>query len=125
MPNRILIIDDDPDIRIYLKTLFEKNGYETDQAENGEVGEEKAKAFQPHLITLDILMPKQSGMRFFKNLKGDDTLRDIPVVILTGVSQYRELHENDFSSPDDLPAAFIEKPIKQEQILETVRELIP
>ncbi len=124
MAHRIMIIDDDLDIRTYLKTLFEKNGYETELAEDGEVGFEKAKAFHPDLITLDILMPKESGMKLFKNLKGDDTLREIPVVILTGVSQYLELHEHDFSS-SDRPAAVIEKPIQQEKILETVRELIP
>jgi DNA-binding response OmpR family regulator len=119
-----MIVDDDPDIRTYLKTLFEKNGYETETAEDGESGFEKARVFQPSLITLDILMPKESGMKLFQKLKGDDTLKDVPVVILTGVSQYRELHENDFSS-SQLPAAFIEKPIKQDQILATVSELIP
>jgi len=119
-----MIVDDDPDIRTYLKTLFEKNGYETETAEDSESGFEKAREFQPSLITLDILMPKESGMKLFKKLKEDDTLKDVPVVILTGVSQYRELHENDFSS-SQLPAAFIEKPIQQEQILATVSELIP
>jgi DNA-binding response OmpR family regulator len=124
MAHRIMIIDDDQDIRTYLKTLFEKNGYETETAEDGEKGFPKAKAFRPSLITLDILMPKESGMKLFKKLKEDAILKDVPVVILTGVSQYRELHENDFL-PSQLPAAFIEKPIRQEKILETVRELIP
>jgi FixJ family two-component response regulator len=69
-------------------------------------------------------MPKASGMRVFKKLKQDAILKDVPVVILTGVSEYRELHESDFP-PSELPAAFIEKPIRQEEILKTVRELIP
>jgi twitching motility two-component system response regulator PilH len=124
MAHRIMIIDDDQDIRTYLKTLFEKNGYDTETAEDGEKGFLKAKAFQPSLITLDILMPKESGMRLFKKLKEDAILKDVPVVILTGVSQYRELHESGFP-PSQLPAAFIEKPIRQEEILKTVRELIP
>jgi len=123
MAHRILIVDDDPDIRTYLKTLFEKNGYETQTAEDGEKGLETARAFRPALITLDILMPKESGMRLFQKLKEEADLKDVPVVILTGVSQYRELHENDFPA-SQLPAAFIEKPIQQERILQTVRELV-
>jgi len=124
MAHRIMIIDDDQDIRTYLKALFEKNGYETETAEDGETGFRKAKAFRPALITLDILMPKESGMRLFRKLKEDAIFKDVPIVILTGVSQYRELHENDFPT-SELPAAFIEKPIRPEKILETVRELIP
>jgi len=124
MAHRIMIIDDDQDVRTYLETLFQKNGYETETAEDGEKGFRKAQAFRPSLITLDILMPKESGMKLFKKLKEDAILKDVPVMILTGVSQYRELHENDFP-PSELPAAFIEKPIRQEEILKTVRELIP
>jgi len=124
MAHRVLIIDDDPDIRTYLKTLFEKNGYTTETAENGEAGLERARAFRPDLITLDILMPRQSGMKLFKNLTEDATLRKVPVIILTGVSDYPELHAQDFDA-SEAPAAFIEKPIQPDKILATVRELIP
>ena len=111
MGKRIMIIDDEKDIRVYLKTLFEKNGYETETAKDGEEGFPKTKAFKPDLITLDILMPKQSGIRLYNQLKEDEDLKDIPIVVLTGLSQYQQFYQQDFPE-DELPDAFIEKPIQ-------------
>ena len=84
MAKRIMIIDDETDVRLYLKTFFEKNGYETSTAKDGDEGFINTKAFSPDLITLDILMPKQSGIRLYAKFKEDDQLKDVPIVVLTG-----------------------------------------
>ena len=123
MAKRIMIIDDEKDIRLYLKTLFEKNGYETETAQDGDEGYPKTAAFKPDLITLDILMPKQSGIRLYSKLKEDDGLKAVPVVVLTGLTQYQQFYQQDFPE-DELPDAFVEKPIQQEQLLKIVEDLI-
>ena len=123
MAKRIMIIDDEKDVRLYLKTLFEKTGYETETAQDGDEGYPKTVAYKPDLITLDILMPKQSGIRLYTKLKEDEALKDVPVVVLTGLTQYQQFYHQDFPE-DELPDAFVEKPIQQEQLLKIVQGLI-
>ena len=123
MAKRIMIIDDEQDVRLYLKTLFEKNGYETETAHDGDEGYPKTVAYKPDLITLDILMPKQSGIRVYTKLKEDEALKGVPVVVLTGLSQYQQFYQQDFPE-DELPDAFVEKPIQQDALLKIVQDLI-
>ena len=63
MAKKILIIDDENDMRVYLAALFRKAGYETKTASNGEEALLLADSFETDLITLDVLMPKCSGVR--------------------------------------------------------------
>lgn len=123
MAKRIMIIDDEQDVRLYLKTLFEKNGYEIETAQDGDEGYPKTAAYKPDLITLDILMPKQSGIRLYTKLKEDEALKEVPVVVLTGLTQYQQFYQQDFPE-DALPDAFVEKPIQQEALLKIVQGLI-
>lgn len=123
MAKRIMIIDDEQDVRLYLKTLFEKNGYETETAQDGDEGYPKTAAYKPDLITLDILMPKQSGIRLYTKLKEDEALKQVPVVVLTGLTQYQQFYQQDFPE-DELPDAFVEKPIQQDALLKIVQGLI-
>ena len=123
MAKRIMIIDDEKDVVLYLKTLFEKNGYETETAQDGDEGYPKAAASKPDLITLDILMPKQSGIRLYTKLKEDEALKDVPVVVLTGLTQYQQFYQQDFPE-DELPEAFVQKPIQQDELLKIVQDLI-
>jgi len=123
MAKRIMIIDDEKDIRTYLKTLFEKNGFETETAKDGEEGFERARLFKPDLITLDILMPKDSGIRLYGRFRKDEELKKVPIIVMTGLSQYKELYTHDYPEAN-LPDAFVEKPIQQEKVLEIVRSLI-
>ena len=85
---KILVLDDEPSVVTYLEALLQDNGYETVSASNGLEGMEKAREEKPDLITLDISMPEESGLRFYRELKGDPDLAGIPVVIVTGVTGY-------------------------------------
>ena len=122
MAKKILVIDDELDMRVYLTTLFKKEGYETEVAENGEEGYRKAMEFKPDLITLDILMPRRSGIKAYSSLRTNPDTKGIPVIILTGLSR----REDFFGDRDDLPApeALVEKPIVREEFLERVQEII-
>ena len=68
-------------------------------------------------------MPKQSGIRLYAKLKEDEALKEVPVVVLTGLTQYQQFYQQDFPE-DELPDAFVEKPIQQEELLKIVQDLI-
>ena len=121
-PKRILIVDDEQDIRTYLSVLLEDQGYETLQAKDGEEAMQKVQAEPIDLITLDISMPEKSGVKFFREMRTDDRWKHIPVIIVTGVS---EDFRNFISSRHKVPApeGFVSKPINQEEILNLVRIL--
>jgi CheY-like chemotaxis protein len=121
-PKRILIVDDEQDIRTYLSTLLGDQGYETVQAKDGEEAMQKVQAGPLDLITLDISMPEKSGIKFFREMKTDDRWKNIPIIVVTGVS---EDFKKFISSRRQVPApeGFVSKPINQEEILDLVRIL--
>ncbi len=123
MAAKILIIDDERDMQIYLRTLFRKAGYTPEVAPNGEQGVRLAAELEPDLITLDLLMPRKSGVLAYEALRTDTRTRQIPVIILTGLSEHRQLLG---ALPDGVPApdAVVEKPIQREDFLRTVQELV-
>jgi CheY-like chemotaxis protein len=127
---KILVIDDEPDVVAYLETLLQDNGYETTGVSNGRDGMERVKANRPHLICLDITMPEESGVRFYRDLKEDPALRAIPVIIVTGVTGYAgdpEGLKKFLSTRRHLPPpeGYFSKPIDQAEFIAKVRQLLP
>jgi CheY-like chemotaxis protein len=122
MAKKILIIDDEKDMRVYLEALFRKAGYETESAANGEEGLWLAETHQPDLITLDILMPKKSGIRAYRGLRTSEKTKAIPIVMLTGLTRLDDF----FGDLGDLPIpdALFEKPIDREAFLEEVKGIL-
>lgn len=86
MAKKILIVEDDPVVSSYLSDLLQDNGYATVTAQDGEKALEMTKSERPDLITLDIDLPRRSGTLFYASMRRDDDLRDIPVVVVSGVS---------------------------------------
>jgi twitching motility two-component system response regulator PilH len=122
MAKRILIIDDEKDMRTYLGTLFTQAGYQVETAENGEAGLKTAKASPPDLITLDILMPKQSGVRTYRELRSAVETKDVPIIILTGLTQQEDFFSELGSLPR--PDAIVEKPIDRDDFLDKAKKVI-
>ncbi len=122
MTKKILIIDDEKDMRVYLEAVFRKAGYETESAADGDQGVWLAEVHQPDLITLDVLMPKKSGVKAYRGLRSSEKTSSIPVIVLTGLTR----SDDFFSDFGDLPRpeAVLEKPIERESFLEKVQELI-
>ncbi|PKN68798.1 MAG: response regulator [Deltaproteobacteria bacterium HGW-Deltaproteobacteria-12] len=118
----ILIVDDEQDIRTYLSTLFEDQGFKTTLAKDGKEAMQIIQAELPDLITLDISMPEKSGVKFFRDMKMNDQWKKIPIIIVTGVS---EDFKSFISSRHQIPApeGFVPKPISPEEILKLVRTL--
>ena len=126
---KILIIDDEPDVRTYLTTLLQDNGYDTDTADDGIQGMRKAMADRPDLITLDMSMPEKSGMKFYRELKADASLAAVPVVVVTGVTGFggsADDFKSFISSRKSIPApeAFVPKPIDRDELLEILKKLL-
>jgi len=82
----ILVVDDDPDTRTYLTTVLQDNGFATVSAADGTEAMNKIEENLPDLIALDIAMPEKSGVAVYRSLKGDERLKSIPVIIITGIS---------------------------------------
>ena len=123
MGKKILIIDDEKDMRVYLSTLFKKAGYDVTVAENGEIGLETAKKNPPDLVTLDVLMPKKSGVRAFGEFRSTPETKDVPIIILTGLTRQEDFFGDDIG---DLrkPDAIVEKPIDRDDFLAKAKELL-
>jgi len=123
MAQKILIVDDEQDIITYLDTLFKDNGYEVYTAENGVEAVSKAKSYKPDLITLDITMPEESGVKAFRELQENNETKNIPVIIISGVDpEFKKfISSRKQVSP---PAAYFEKPIDRDELMIKVKELL-
>ena len=115
MAKRILIIDDDPVVVKYLKTLFEESDYETDSASNGVEGMEKMKAAKPDMITLDLEMPEEWGSRFFRKKEKEPAYRDIPVIVISGMAGRHAVKS---------AVAYVAKPFDPDKLLGIVKKTI-
>ena len=129
MGNKVLVVDDDPDIITFVVTVLEENSYTPLMAKNGEEGMVKIAEERPDLIILDVLMPKQSGIKMYRELKGDESLKNIPVIILSGIAKRTFLRSQEAltefgSQPVPEPDAYIEKPVEPEELVETIKKLI-
>jgi CheY-like chemotaxis protein len=125
----ILVVDDEPDERSYLTTLFEDNGYATASANDGNEALALVKGNKPDLITLDISMPEKSGIKFYRELKEDAELSNIPVVVVTGVTgmgRNPEDFERFLASRKSIPVpdGFQPKPVEREELLGKVSQLL-
>jgi len=121
-PKRILIVDDEQDIRTYLTALFEDQGYKTVQAKDGSEAMQKIQEDPPDLVTLDVSMPETSGVKFFREMKTNDRWKTIPIILVTGVSvDFKSFISSRQQIPP--PEGFVSKPIDREEILKLVQKL--
>lgn len=95
MTKKILIIEDEKDLRFFLTTAFKTEGFEIIEAIDGETGIEKAKKEKPDLILLDLLLPGIDGFEVLSRLKKDEELEKIPIFVLSNFDQ-EEKKEKSF-----------------------------
>ena len=125
---KILVVDDDQDIRDSLQAILQSQQYSVSTAENRTVGMEKIEAEQPDLIILDVMMEKyEDGFEMARELKHSDQYKDIPILMLTGVKKETGI---DFKSaagdPNWFPVdGFLDKPIKPDILLAEIEKIIP
>ena len=125
---KILIVDDEMDMKIFLSTLFETKGYEPVVSKDGKEGLDKARAVMPDLIILDVMMPGEGGVLMYKKLKSDERLRQIPVIILSAVPRktyqhyLKLLHVKTGAAPEI--DAYFEKPPDAEALINHIETMI-
>jgi len=113
---KILIIDDDPIIRTYLTNLLKDNGYETAVAENAKEALDLVGSETFDLITLDLEMPGEWGTRFFSKLAQDKRKKNIPVIVISGMTG------NEYAIPKAV--ASLTKPFDRKELLKIVRDVL-
>ncbi len=129
MGKKILIVDDEDQVREVVSTVLEENGYTPMLAGNGEEAMNTVRANRPDLIILDVLMPMQSGIRMYRDLKGTESLKDIPVVIYSGIAKRTFLRTQAARAEQGgkrvpAPEAYVEKPAKPEYLAGIVKKIL-
>lgn len=129
MAQIVLVVDDEMDIRTFISTLLESNGYKLRLAENGEQGMQKLKDEPPDLVTLDVMMPKESGIKMYRDIKTNPEYENIPVLIISGLAKKTFLHSQkvlDKFKGQQVPPpdGYIEKPPEPEELMSEVKRLL-
>ncbi len=122
---KILVIDDDPDLVEALKIILKTGSYKVVSAFDGEEGLKKAKEENPHLIILDLLLPKGDGDALCRELKGDSRYADIPILVLTAVAEKVDTKLFPEHKISSLPADdYVDKPVEPQDLLDRVKKLL-
>ncbi|MBU0518868.1 response regulator [bacterium] len=118
---KILVVDDEPDIRIFFTSVFEDNGATVFEAADGDEAIEMARKEKPDLITLDLNMPGKDGGQVFEFLRKDDELSEVPVCIVTGRPELRRLI---YDRPVRPPEGYLDKPVDEETLIRNSRKIL-
>ncbi len=129
MSKRVLVVDDDPDVRLFSVTVLEENGYTPLEADNGETGLKMIKEKKPDLVILDVLMPRQSGVRLYRELKTSKSLKDVRVIILSGIAKKTFMRSQkaltEFGGAEvPEPEIYLEKPVEPEELAEVINKVL-
>ncbi|NMD41802.1 MAG: response regulator [Firmicutes bacterium] len=121
MGKRILLVEDEKNIILGVRTCLDAVGYEVEVAENGELALEAVARSQPHLILLDLMLPKYDGYEVLEILKSKPESRTIPVVVLTAKAE-----EEDRRKAMELGAnAYMTKPFRPQELWDVLKEFLP
>ena len=127
---KILIVDDDPDIRIFVSTVVETMRFEPIAAKDGVEALKMAKSSPPELVILDVMMPKiEDGILTYKKFKTDKNLSSVPIIMLSAIAKKTFLHSIRTLNPqkgDDIPEpeAYMEKPPDADELSRLIKIIL-
>ncbi|MHC4296978.1 MAG: response regulator [Planctomycetota bacterium] len=124
---KILIVDDDPDFVVVMKTVLEGEKYTVDTAPGKTEALEKLRAGKPDLLILDVMMNTWSdGFEMARDLRKNPDYKDIPIIMLTGVEQRTGIEFKSAAGDSEwLPVdAFLDKPVESKVLLAEVEKLL-
>jgi len=115
-------------MRIFLCNLLGHCDYETIDAGDKEQGMQKAVREKPALIILDVTMPKETGIKMYRELKEHEELKNVPVIMVSNIDKktfsfYQKFNGTPRHKPVPDPGAYLEKPLEVEELIELVRTL--
>lgn len=121
---RVLVVDDEADVRTFLKAALVEAGFDVVLAEDGDIALQKVTEEMPDLISLDLVMPRKSGAKLYHELLKHKEWSKIPVVVVTG-------HARDDLGRSDLkdltmsgPGVYLEKPVKPENYVAAIKSIL-
>lgn len=123
---KILIVDDEPEQIDFASTVLEDNGYSPIGASNGKTGMEKALTVKPDAILLDIMMPEKGGISMYQDLKKNENTKDIPVIVVTGVTRGATFDDRMMRQTEDIPPpdGYIEKPMDPVVLIKLIQSVL-
>jgi two-component system phosphate regulon response regulator PhoB len=129
MKKKILVVDDEMDIRIFISTLLETNGYKPIVAKDGEEGLKMVQENKPDCVILDVMMPKESGLKLYREIKTNENTKHIPVIMCSAVSKKTFFHSHKeldryHGASIPPPEAYIEKPPEAEELITCLQQVI-
>jgi CheY-like chemotaxis protein len=124
----VLVVDDEPNLRMYLQAVLEDAGLNVQTAANGNQALDRMTEKKPDVISLDLVMPKMSGLKFFKYIQKNKDRADIPVVVVTAHAQ-DELGSEDFEKikkykSETCKIFLLEKPVDAPTYVNTIRQAL-
>jgi CheY-like chemotaxis protein len=135
----VLVVDDDPEVIDYVSAILDDHLMKTMSASNGKEAMKRVRETKPDIILLDLMMPKQSGLGFFNELKKNERYKDIPVIVVSGASKMtgvdmksyiydkeKELSERKQKvvGTDAKPEAYVEKPVDPEKLIAAIQKFL-
>ena len=121
---RVLVVDDEMHLRLFIKAVFESAGFAVRTARDGEEGLRELKSFRPDLVSLDLMMPNQGGIRFLTELRRDPELQNTKVLVVSAIEDETFRHSLALlrageagPAPLPPPEGYVEKPPKPETLL--------
>ncbi len=116
----ILVVDDNPDMRAYVSSILRANGYQVQTARNGSEGFHIAKELLPNLIVTDLMMPLITGLEMIRMIRSEETLKGIPIILLTAKVDEDTRIEGTERGAD----AYLAKPFNDRELLAEARNLL-
>ena len=116
---KILVIEDDPDVAMVIGIVARTGGYEVVTAEDAACALEAVREHRPDLITLDLGVPGGGGTSVLGDIRSDETLAEIPVIIVSGSGAVEPAEVDAMGAQ-----AYLQKPFEPSELLGVVRELI-
>ena len=118
--SQILVVDDNPDLRAYVSSVLQRQGYQVRTAEQGAAGLEMATTYKPSLIITDLMMPGVNGLEMIERIRKDVELRGTPIILLTAKVD----NETRLEGMEQGADAYLSKPFNDRELLAEVRNLL-
>ena len=116
---RVLVVDDEPDVLLLCRLNLEQQGFDVLEASNGRSALELLREERPHVVVLDLMMPGMNGYEVLDAIRGDEELRETPILVLTAKS----LQADRERTAQMGASAFLTKPFLPSELCELVRSL--
>jgi len=125
---KVLVVDDEPDVRNFLAACIEDAGFQVDIAVDGEDALNKIQTEVPDLMTLDMVMPRKSGIQLLREMRKDDRFTDIPVIVITAHARdefgREDIKEFQAFAARHRPRVTLEKPITPEKLVKAICDIL-